>query len=131
MRTRGLARGPRGLSTLLMAVAAVAAACTSDLPIEAPEPLYGEEPVNYPLEMWDQGVEGRAVLRVLVSDKGTVDEVEVTKSSGMPELDSAAVKGIRETRFRPARQGKKRVAAWATVPVDFTQRPVRSRVGAR
>lgn len=106
-------------------------ACESDLPIEKPEPLYGEQPVDYPLEMWDQGVEGRTVLRVLVTDKGTVDAVEVLESSGIDQLDSAAVQGIRGTRFRPARQGDKRIDAWATVPIDFTQRPVRNRMGAR
>lgn len=107
------------------------AACESDQPIETPEPLYGERPVDYPLEMWDEGVEGRTVLRVLVSDKGTVEDIEVLDSSGIARLDSAAVQGIRETRFRPARQGDKRIAAWVTVPIDFTQRPVPNRMGAR
>jgi len=108
-----------------------AAACGSDLPVEQPEPLYGEQPIDYPLEMWDQGVEGRTVLRVLVTDKGAVDSVEIAESSGTPSLDTAAMNGIRAIRFRPARQGGRRVDAWATVPVDFTQRPQRNRLGAR
>ncbi len=113
----------RALWGALFVVPLAAAACGSDAPIEPPEPLYGEEPVEYPLSMWDSGVEGRTVLRVHVTARGEVDSVEVAESSGTPALDSAAVEGVSAMRFRPARQGDRRIDAWATVPIEFTQRP--------
>lgn len=116
---------------LTWVLASATVACGSDLPVEQPEPLYGEQPIDYPLEMWDEGVEGRTILRVLVTDTGAVDSVEIAESSGTLALDSAAVEGIRDIRFRPARQGDRRVDAWATVPVHFTQRPLPNRMGAR
>lgn len=97
--------------------------CGSDAPIERPQPLYGEDPIDYPLEMWDGGIEGEATLRVRVTSRGVVDSVEVVTSSGHPALDSAAVTGIAEMRFRAARRGERRIDAWATVPIHFTQRP--------
>jgi len=79
--------------------------------------------VEYPLELWDAGVEGETILRVLVSAEGAVDSVEVLESSGVARLDSAAVAGARALRFSPARQGDKRISVWAEVPVTFTTNP--------
>ena len=43
--------------------------------IERPRFLSGEVPIEYPLQMWDQDVEGETVLIVRVSATGTVDSV--------------------------------------------------------
>ena len=108
---------------------AVLGACRSDEPIEPPQPLYGEDPIEYPLTLWDQGVEGETVVRVHVTDRGVADSAEVQTSSGVPALDSAALLGILETRFRPARQGERRIDAWVSVPIEFSQRPQPPRPG--
>lgn len=99
------------------------AACGSDAPIEQPQPLYGEDPVQYPLNLWDAGVEGETLLRVRVSDTGVVDSIEVLETSGHPGLDSAAVSGVRDLRFEPGRRSGERVRMWATLPIVFTKRP--------
>lgn len=109
-------------ATALLALLA-AAACGGDERLERPTPLYGEEPVEYPLEMWDQDAEGETLLRVRVTDVGEVDSVEVAQSSGHAALDSAAVAGIRKLRFRPARKGEKRIEVWAEIPVHFSKKP--------
>lgn len=101
----------------------LAAACGGDQPVDHPTPLYGDSTVEYPLEMWDAGVEGETVLRVLVNESGEVEEVEILESSGVPRLDSAAVAGAQEMRFNPARKNGKRIAVWAEVPVQFTTNP--------
>jgi len=97
--------------------------CGAEGEIEQPLPLYGEEPVHYPLQLWDEGVEGETILRVRVTDTGVVDSVEVVESSGHHGLDSAAVSGVRDLRFQPGRQNGKRVRMWATLPVVFSRRP--------
>jgi protein TonB len=97
--------------------------CGEGQGVDPPEPLFGEASVRYPLDLWDDGVEGETLLRVLVSATGGVDSVEVLQPSGFAELDSAAVKGARNFRFNPARRGDRRVTAWAQVPVRFSKRP--------
>jgi len=89
--------------------------------VEEPEPLYGEIPIDYPLELWDADVEGETVLRVRVTDTGQVDSVEVREASGYPAFDSAAVRGAMELQYRPARRGDRRISVWARVPVQFVK----------
>ena len=98
-------------------------ACGGEGEIEQPRPLYGEMPIDYPLTLWDQDMEGETLLRVRVTDTGTVDSVEVLESSGYQAFDSAAVVGGRELRFTPARRDGKRIEVWAKVPVRFSKRP--------
>ena len=80
-------------------------------------------PIDYPLQLWDQDMEGETLLRVRVTDTGQVDSVEVAESSGQPAFDSAAVHGAKDLRFRPARRRGKRIEVWAKVPVHFSKKP--------
>jgi protein TonB len=95
--------------------------CGNGAPVEDPEPLYGEVPIEYPLDLWDADVEGETLLRVRVTESGGVDSVEVVDASGYPAFDSAAVRGARQLRYTPARRGGKFITVWATVPVQFTK----------
>lgn len=97
------------------------AGCGSGGVLEDPEPLYGEIPIEYPLELWDADVEGETVLRVRVTETGDVDSVEVLDPSGYPAFDSAAVRGALGLQYRPARQDGNRISVWAKVPVQFTK----------
>ncbi|MDG2283094.1 MAG: energy transducer TonB [Longimicrobiales bacterium] len=99
------------------------AACGVDAEIEQPQPLSAEIPIEYPLHLWDQDMEGETLLRVRVGDTGGVNSVEVIQSSGHLSFDSAAVDGARRLRFSPARQDGKRIEVWAQVPVRFSKRP--------
>ncbi len=111
-----------GLASAALALGGVAG-CASDAEIDQPAPLYGEVPIEYPLSLWDQDMEGETLLRVRVTDTGQVDSVEVLESSGHVAFDSAAVQGARDLRFSPARKGGKRIEVWAKVPVHFSKRP--------
>ncbi|MBM4183766.1 MAG: energy transducer TonB [Gemmatimonadetes bacterium] len=107
----------------LLALIAAAGACAAEAEIEQPQPLYGEVPIEYPLHMWDQDMEGETLLRVRVSDVGAVDSVEVVESSGYAAFDSAAMAGAHDLSFTPARRDGKRIAVWAEVTVYFSKRP--------
>lgn len=98
-------------------------ACGEEEGIDPPEPLFQEPTIQYPLSLWDAGVEGDVLLRVLVNEVGEVDSVEVLEPSDHPGFDQAAVKGARDLRFRPARRGDRRITAWAQVPVRFVRKP--------
>lgn len=111
---------PRSLAA---AAVALLLACGGEGEIEQPTPLFGDVPIEYPLQMWDADMEGRTLLRVRVSDVGAVDSVEIVESSGYSSFDSAAVAGARDLRFTPARRNGKRIAVWAEVPVNFSKRP--------
>jgi TonB family protein len=121
MRYSGNTKWLAGLASA--AVVLTASACAGDGEIEQPAPLYGQTPIDYPLQLWDQDMEGETLLRVRVTDMGQVDSVEVVDSSGHNAFDSAAVVGARELRFRPARRAGKRIEVWAKVPVHFSKRP--------
>lgn len=100
---------------LLVAVAG----CGPDGPVELPRVLPGPSPVEYPVELWDLGLEGETTIMVLVNPTGGVDSVFVDRSSGFEDFDSAAVRGGRSMRFSPGRRGDDRVSVWVRVPVRF------------
>ena len=89
--------------------------------MEGPTPLYGEIPIEYPLDLWDADVEGETLLRVRVTEEGAVDSVEVVEASGYPAFDSAAVRGALRLQYDPARRNGNRISVWAKVPVQFTK----------
>lgn len=99
-------------------------ACGGEGEIEQPTPLYGDIPIEYPLLLWDQDMEGETLLRVRVTDTGAVDSVEVVTSSGYADFDDAAVEGAKEMRFSPARRDGERIRVWARVPVHFSKKPM-------
>lgn len=107
-----------GLS--LMTALLLAAGCGEE-EVERPTPLFDEVPVEYPLELWDGEVEGTTVIRLRVDVEGGVDSAVVAEPSGYAAFDSAAVRGGRELRFRPARRDGEPVPVWAEVPVHFSR----------
>jgi len=117
--SRRVARaGPLSLMTGLMIGAT---GCGGDDPMERPTPLGRQSAIEYPLDLWDRGVEGSCLLRVRVTDLGFVDSVEVLESSGHAAFDSAAIQGALAMRFRPARLDGERIEVWAQVPVEFSR----------
>lgn len=104
-------------------------ACEPDEPVTEPEPISVESPFQYPIELWDQRLEGEATVMVHVTDMGAVDSVYLQQSSGQPAFDSAAVRGARELRFAPGRRGDRRIDMWARLPVRFRMPADSTRVG--
>ena len=106
---------------LILVSAFVLLGCGPSADVEDPVPLYGDVPIEYPLRLWDADVEGETLLRIRVTETGSVDSVEVFETSGYPAFDSAAVRGALQLRYSPARRGGKRVEVWAKVPIQFTK----------
>lgn len=111
---------PRRLSGLgLLLAAALLSACADREEVTPPVPVGGPEAAEYPLDLWDRGVEGETVLRVRVLRTGDVDSVEVAESSGHAAFDSAAVRWGRSAVFAPSTRGADTVEVWARIPVRF------------
>jgi protein TonB len=75
--------------------------------------------VPYPVRARRLGWEGRVVLELVVSARGTVEKVTIATSSGHRVLDRAAAAAARHWRFRPATRGGRPIAHTVRVPVDF------------
>lgn len=112
--------GTGRLAVLAFGVVALAA-CAGDAEVEEPAPLGDATPIEYPLEMWNQGIEGETVLQVRVNELGEVDSVAVIETSGHEPLDSAAAEGARAMRFQPGRKDGRDVPVWVRIPVQFSR----------
>jgi TonB family protein len=77
--------------------------------------------LEYPASAVADGVEGRVRLKVLVTEEGTVADVQVVSSSGDRRLDAAAREFVSKWRYRPAVQDgtPRRVHSMATVAFDL------------
>lgn len=70
--------------------------------------------------------QGNVTLQVRISETGAVEEAVVTRSSGYPRLDDAAVAWVKSHwRYRAAEQGGRPVASSTTAVVKFELRNAR------
>lgn len=74
---------------------------------------------DYPPIARSRGLEGEALLRVLVAADGRAAQVRIEHSSGHSILDRAAVQAVRGWRFHPARVDGVAREAWIIVPINF------------
>jgi len=73
----------------------------------------------YPPLSRRMGEEGKVVVRVLVSPKGTAESIEIKTSSGSTRLDEAALNTVRHWKFIPAKRGDSPIQSWVLVPIIF------------
>lgn len=96
-----------------------AAAAPPSARIDAPaRPRRAIKP-EYPVECRRKRQQGKVVVKMGIDAAGRAFDVAVASSSGVLELDAAAVKAIREARFAPARSGGKPVASEASIVLEF------------
>ncbi len=74
---------------------------------------------NYPPLLRDAGIGGTVVVYFFIDAKGTVQNTKITKSSGHPQLDSAALKVANVYKFSPALNRDKKVPVWVQFPITF------------
>jgi len=76
-------------------------------------------PPPYPEEARRAKQQGLVLLLVGVDSSGNVSQVKVSRSSGFPALDQAAVETVAQWRFKPARMAGIAVTTEVTVPILF------------
>ncbi len=77
-----------------------------------------EQPV-YPQNLRKRGIEGSVILKLLLSEKGEVEEIEIYRSSGFKQFDSEAKNAAKKWEFTAAKRENKNVKAWILAPVKF------------
>lgn len=85
---------------------------------DPPKPLTPIRP-KYPEIAQEAGIEGTVIVQVFVDKKGRVKETHILKGIPNTGLDEAAIKAIRKTRFKPAKQRERAVGVWISIPVNF------------
>jgi len=86
-----------------------------------PVMLNKDLPFRYPPSLYAKKVQANVTLRVFIDKEGLVvnESTRVAESSGIPSLDSAAVKGSSELRFIPAKTRGEAVPVSILFPVYF------------
>ena len=86
-----------------------------------PVMLNKDLPFRYPPSLYAKKVQANVTLRVFIDKEGLVvrESTHVAESSGIPSLDSAAVKGSSELRFIPAKTRGGAVPVSILFPVYF------------
>jgi protein TonB len=93
-------------------------------PATGARPRYRSNPKpDYPLEARRAGQEGVVILTVQVTARGRVANVQVSRSSGFPLLDTAALQAVRRWTFEPARILGVPTDTRVEVPVRFRLKP--------
>ncbi|MBD1918256.1 MULTISPECIES: energy transducer TonB [Cyanophyceae] len=67
---------------------------------------------DYPQSALDAGAEGQPMVSVDINPDGSVRSVTLTRSSGNPAIDQAAIQAARNSRFQPVNGG-------ASVPIEY------------
>jgi TonB family protein len=90
---------------------------------EIRDPTRMTELINryYPMHLWDAGISGTVVFEVHIDASGRVERAEVTRNSGHPALDRAALRAVRELLFTPALRDGVPVAMSMTFAIRFSR----------
>lgn len=91
------------------------------VPDDLPVMLNHEPPFHYPAALYSRKVQGNVTLRIRIDSTGRVvpESTTVVETSGYAALDSAAIAGTRDLRFRPARLHGAPVGVSILLPVFF------------
>lgn len=73
----------------------------------------------YPSMSRRLGEEGKVMLEVQVQADGLPSKVSISKSSGYPRLDEAALDAVRRWKFVPAKRAGVPIAATVIIPMPF------------
>ncbi len=90
---------------------------------EPPEPVGGSQAILrniiYPEIAREAQIEGTVIVQAFVNKKGVVTECVIMKGIPNTGLNEAAIKAIKKTRFKPAKQRDRDVGVWIAIPVVF------------
>jgi protein TonB len=78
---------------------------------------------HYPDELQRAGVGGVVGLQLWVNEDGSVDHVQMSRGSGVSDLDRAALRAAPELRFRPAMRSGVPVGTWVEFDLVFEPSP--------
>ncbi|NNF26324.1 MAG: energy transducer TonB [Gemmatimonadetes bacterium] len=74
---------------------------------------------EYPDSLQADGIGGRVQVLLWVRPDGGVDHAQIGKTSGMLDLDMAALRATRALRFLPATRAGEAVGTWVEFSIEF------------
>ena len=74
---------------------------------------------EFPKDLLDLGVGGSVRVNLWVRPDGAVEHPTVGRSSGIPDLDMAALRASRTLKFRPAIRAGRPVGTWVEFDIEF------------
>jgi len=75
--------------------------------------------VRYPVAALENNIQGRVILRFVVTKNGDIDRVEVVRSLD-PSCDREALRVVKSLpRWIPGKQNGENVSVWFTLPINF------------
>lgn len=77
---------------------------------------------SYPPVLRDAGISGTPVVWFFLDDTGRVQRTQLSRSSGYPALDQAALNVAAQMRFSAALNRDRAVPVWIEIPIRFTAR---------
>lgn len=79
--------------------------------------------LKYPLIAQENGIEGKVIVRFVVSKTGEINQVEIVRSVDKA-LDNEAIRVAKLLpKFVPGKQNGKVVSVWYTLPITFKLQP--------
>ena len=93
---------------------------TTEEYVPVTQPTYAMQAQHtYPPEAARLHQQGVVVLMLYINGSGTLDKVEIVKSSGFPLLDAAAIREMKLSRFEPAMDGAIPIRSRAQASVTY------------
>jgi TonB family protein len=86
-------------------------------PLDHPVPVKTVKP-RYPDIAQDNEIQGQVSIKVHVTERGDVDEVQLVSSTNH-SLEKAAMDAVRQWKFRPAVRDGKPISSWTVISTDF------------
>lgn len=96
------------------------AAASSGTLVSATPRYRSNPPPDYPLPSRRRREEGIVLLTVVVQASGSPSAISLSRTSGHPLLDRAALEAVRHWTFEPARAANVPVTSSVVVPVRFS-----------
>jgi protein TonB len=85
---------------------------------EQPVPVVSTPPI-YPERPRRLGIEGRVLVKFLVTSNGSVQEVDIVEARPEGLFEEAVLKAVSTWRFRPGRIGGRAVSSWWYREIEF------------
>jgi len=73
----------------------------------------------YPEKLRRRNIEGRVILKLTINQQGKLMKIKVFESSGYKLFDQAAVKVIKDWKFRPALYQDEKIVSVISLPIRF------------
>lgn len=75
---------------------------------------------EWPPALKNSGIEGVVTVWIFIDEEGRVTNAQVSESSGLQQMDKAALRAARAFEFSPALNREETVPVWVELPISFT-----------